>query len=81
MSGFSGCNVSLTLRGGATTIGTGTLPIPAMAGGSYLSTAFSTSAYTFANGERLSLVVNANSCFGVEMYWDGAYNNSRLVLP
>jgi hypothetical protein len=80
-SGSSSCDVGLTLRGGATTIGTGTLPIPAMAGGSYFSSAFSTNAYSFAGGERLSLVVNASSCLGVQMYWDGPHNDSRLVLP
>jgi cellulose synthase/poly-beta-1,6-N-acetylglucosamine synthase-like glycosyltransferase/CheY-like chemotaxis protein len=45
-----------------------------------VSASFSTSNYTFSTGERLRLDVNPTSK-QVTVYWDGSYNNSRLVIP
>ncbi len=78
-SGFSACDIDLTLRGGSTTLGTGTLSIPAYAAG-YFSASFPTSQYTFSAGERLSLDVGP-TCFGVPLSWDGIRNESRLETP
>jgi hypothetical protein len=44
-----------------------------------VNTSFSTSSHTFSTGERLRLVVNIAN--GATVYWDGSYNNSRLVVP
>jgi hypothetical protein len=44
-----------------------------------VNTSFSTSGYTFSTGERLRLDVGPNN--GATVYWDGSYNNSRLVIP
>jgi cellulose synthase/poly-beta-1,6-N-acetylglucosamine synthase-like glycosyltransferase/ActR/RegA family two-component response regulator len=44
-----------------------------------VNTSFSTSTYTFSTGECLRLAVNiANNA---TVYWDGSYNDSRLVAP
>jgi hypothetical protein len=45
-----------------------------------VSTSFATSGYTFSTGERLRLDVNPISN-KITVYWDGSYNNSRLVVP
>jgi hypothetical protein len=47
---------------------------------SLVSTSFSTLNYTFSTGERLRLDVNP-TVKQVTVYWDGSYNNSRLVIP
>jgi hypothetical protein len=44
-----------------------------------INTSFSTSGYTFSTGERLRLDVSPAN--GATVYWDGSYNNSRLVIP
>jgi hypothetical protein len=43
------------------------------------STSFSTLGYSFSTGERLRLDVSIPSKGTV--WWDGSYNNSRLVIP
>ncbi len=78
-SGSSSCDISLTLRAGSTSLGSGTLSIPAFAD-DYYSTSFITSSYTFSEGKRFSLEVGA-PCSTVTLFWDGARNNARLETP
>ncbi len=73
------CNLAVTLRAGATVIGSGTLNIPASNNG-YVSTTFASSQYSFNNGEGLRLSFGA-PCANTSPYWDGGMNSSRLVLP
>lgn len=44
-----------------------------------VSTSFSNSSYTFSTGEQLRLQVSISN--NAYFYWDGSYNNSRLVVP
>jgi cellulose synthase/poly-beta-1,6-N-acetylglucosamine synthase-like glycosyltransferase/CheY-like chemotaxis protein len=44
-----------------------------------VSASFATSAHTFSTGERLRLDVSPNN--NSTVYWDGIYNDSRLVTP
>jgi hypothetical protein len=70
--------VNFTLYAGATSIGSGSWNgnqgTPTL-----VSTSFSTNNYTFSTGERLRLAVSVPK--NVTVYWDGSYNNSRLVIP
>jgi hypothetical protein len=70
--------IDFTLYAGATSIGsgswTGNQGTPTL-----VSTSFSISNYTFSTGERLRLAVAVSN--GATVYWDGSYNNSRLVIP
>jgi hypothetical protein len=44
-----------------------------------VNTSFSTNSFTFSTGERIRLDVDV--AVGATAYWDGSYNNSRLVTP
>ncbi len=72
--------IGLTLRAGSTVIGNGSITVPRRTYSPQLfPTSFSTSTYDFAEGERLSLEVDLPFSSPVDVYWDGTYNDSRLV--
>jgi len=78
LGGFGNCDVSLTLKAGSTTVGSGTITIPQSGG--IASTSFSVDSYSFAADEKLTLSTG-NLCFGASIAWDGTRNDSRLVVP
>jgi hypothetical protein len=44
-----------------------------------VNTSFSTASFVFSTGERIRLDVDVAT--GATVYWDGSYNNSRLITP
>jgi cellulose synthase/poly-beta-1,6-N-acetylglucosamine synthase-like glycosyltransferase/CheY-like chemotaxis protein len=70
--------IDFTLYAGASAIGSGSWS-GSQGTPTLVSTSFSTSNYTFSTGERLRLDVGVAN--GATVYWDGSYNNSRLVIP
>ena len=77
-------SVNFTLYAGTTgswtSLGTGSWSGNQGSTPGLVSTSFSTSGYTFSTGDRLRLDVNPTT-IQVTVYWDGSYNNSRLVIP
>ncbi|MFQ6000275.1 MAG: DNA-directed RNA polymerase subunit alpha C-terminal domain-containing protein [Anaerolineae bacterium] len=71
-------SIDFTLRVGAMVLGTGSVAVPGKTTSPLLlTTSFPTSTYDFADGERL--VLDVESVGAVVVYWDGDYNDSRLV--
>jgi hypothetical protein len=78
--------LTLTLSYGSgstwTTLGTTSTVVNTGGVVQLVTVSFSTSAHTFVAGEQLRLQVTGN--FGANpngVYWDGTYNDSRVVLP
>lgn len=70
--------ITLVLGVDGTQLGSGTITVPPQTyDPTLLSTSFATTSYDFADGERLSLTVS--SIGAVRVYWDGDYDDSRLV--
>lgn len=59
-------------------LGSGVMNCPFPTNG-LMSVSFSTSSYTFDSGEQLRLVGSVG--YALEIDWDGAYNDSRLLIP
>jgi FtsP/CotA-like multicopper oxidase with cupredoxin domain len=82
LSCSSSKTINLTLYGGTTSLGTTAWVVNTGGATQLLSTSFSTSAYTFAAGERLQLLIDLTTPFGGYIYWDGATRSeSRVVVP
>ena len=69
--------LSLTLVAGSTTIGSGSITITPKTTPTLFNSSFSYSTHTFSEGERLQLGIGKEN---VTLYWDGQYNDSRLVI-
>ena len=74
--------ITVRLYGGASILGSTTWDIDTGGVTQLLSTSFATSSYTFDGSERLRLEFNGTfGAFPNGLYWDGAYNDSRVVVP
>jgi hypothetical protein len=76
----NGCTYDITVYGGSTALGSGTVDVPRFVFPIPIyTTSFTISNYDFSNGERLS--VQISPCGSSWFYWDGTYNDSRIDLP
>lgn len=75
-------SVSVTLKSGSNTLGSGSISIPGLTiTPTNFSFSFSTSAHIFSGGSK-SLVATFDSLLGgVQVIWDGDYSTSRIVVP
>jgi hypothetical protein len=84
-SAGSSCALTATLyRNGTTSLGTGTLTVPGNSGKALRTWSFSTTAATFAAGDRVDLHLSwqgVRACDSTNVYWNGAATPSSVTLP
>ena len=79
-SPFMACDVQYTVMAGLSTVASGVLSIPKGSTGAYQYASFNVSQYQFGMDFPIGLLLQPD-CLGLEMKWDGAYNDARLELP
>jgi hypothetical protein len=79
------CVVTATLLvNGTTSLGSGTVTVPANSALALRTWSFGTAAHTFAAGDRLDLRLAwaaSNDCRDTTLHYDGAAANSRVTVP
>jgi hypothetical protein len=79
------CVVTATLLvNGTTSLGSGTVTVPASSGLALRTWSFATAARTFVAGDRLNLriaLAASNDCRDTTLHYDGATTNSRVTVP
>lgn len=79
------CVVTATLLvNGTTSLGSGTVAVPASSALSLRTWSFATAAHTFAAGDRLNLRIAwaaTNDCRDTTLHYDGGTTNSRVTVP
>ncbi|MBN1264163.1 MAG: hypothetical protein JXA25_01630 [Anaerolineales bacterium] len=79
-SGLGASSISAVITAGGVTIGTGSTEVPGLTlSPTLILINAQTSSAALANGEKIRITLNFAST--VRVFWDGSYNDSRVLLP